>query len=287
MVLAAAASFGTIPILAKFAYAAGLTPLQTLAFRFGLASAGLAGLAIVLGAGRRQVRAVRLLQLCAVGAVGYAGMAACFFVALDTLSASLVELVAYVYPALVAIGAWLVYRRPITARLAFALLVSFAGLGLLVGGVRFEAGLPLVLAVAAPVMYAGYILASERLVREVPPLVASTVIHAGAAASFWAVLLGTGQAALPGSATGWASVVTLAALPSMAGISLLLAGLTRIGAANASLLGTFEPVVTVVLAAVLLGDRLTLTQTVGAAAVLAAVVAVSRRPATTIPPLQP
>lgn len=287
MVLASAATAGTIPILVKFAYATGLTPLQTLAFRFGLASVGLAGLALAFGARRRRASAVRLLQLFTLGAAGYAGMAGAFFVALDSLPASLVELIAYVYPALVAIGAWLVFRRPITPRLALALLVSFAGFALLVGGVRFEAGLPLLLAVAAPVMYAGYILASEHLVREVPPLVASAVIHAGAATTFWAVLLVTGTATMPASAAGWASVVALAVLPSMIGISLLLAGLPRIGAAHASLLGTFEPIVTVVLAVVLLGERLTLVQTIGAAAVLAAVAVVSRRPPTTMTPLRP
>jgi drug/metabolite transporter (DMT)-like permease len=34
MVLASAASFGTLPVLVKFAYSTGLTPLQTLSYRF-------------------------------------------------------------------------------------------------------------------------------------------------------------------------------------------------------------------------------------------------------------
>jgi drug/metabolite transporter (DMT)-like permease len=57
-------------------------------------------------------------------------------------------------------------------------------------------------------------------------------------------------------------------------ISLFLAGLPRVGAARATLLSTFEPVVTVGLAVVVLGDRLSLTQVLGGALVLIAVVVV-------------
>jgi drug/metabolite transporter (DMT)-like permease len=58
----------------------------------------------------------------------------------------------------------------------------------------------------------------------------------------------------------------------MIAISLFLAGLPRIGAPQAALLSTFEPVVTVTLAVILLGDRLSPVQLLGAAAVLLAVV---------------
>ena len=64
--------------------------------------------------------------------------------------------------------------------------------------------------------------------------------------------------------------------------SFFLASLPRIGAARASLLSTVEPVVTLVLAAALLGDRLSPIQLAGGALVLFAVITVQglhlRRP---------
>jgi drug/metabolite transporter (DMT)-like permease len=60
----------------------------------------------------------------------------------------------------------------------------------------------------------------------------------------------------------------------MIAISLFLASLPRIGAARASLLSTLEPVVTVLLAAALLGDRLSPLQLLGGALVLVAVITV-------------
>jgi drug/metabolite transporter (DMT)-like permease len=51
----------------------------------------------------------------------------------------------------------------------------------------------------------------------------------------------------------------------------LFAGIERVGAPTASIVSTFEPVVTVVLAGLVLGESLTLVEAIGAACVIAAV----------------
>jgi len=66
----------------------------------------------------------------------------------------------------------------------------------------------------------------------------------------------------------------IALIPTMIAISLFLAGLPRIGAARSSLLSTWEPVVTVLLAAALLGDRLLPVQLLGGVFIIAAVIVV-------------
>ncbi|HET6311480.1 MAG TPA: EamA family transporter, partial [Candidatus Nitrosotalea sp.] len=65
-----------------------------------------------------------------------------------------------------------------------------------------------------------------------------------------------------------------ALFPTMLAISLFMAGLPRVGAARAALLSTVEPVLTVLLAVVLLGDRLSVIQVMGGVLVLLAVVLV-------------
>ncbi len=57
------------------------------------------------------------------------------------------------------------------------------------------------------------------------------------------------------------------------------AGTHRIGAAQASLLSTIEPVYTITLAAILFGERLTPVQLVGAGLILGAVVLAQTSPA--------
>ncbi len=111
MVLGSAASFGTVPILAKLAYASGLTAGQTLAFRFALGAFGLLGMAAALRQDPRRLGVRRVLELVALGMFGYASAAGTFFVALLSLPASLAELISYVYPSLVALGASLLGDR--------------------------------------------------------------------------------------------------------------------------------------------------------------------------------
>jgi drug/metabolite transporter (DMT)-like permease len=76
---------------------------------------------------------------------------------------------------------------------------------------------------------------------------------------------------------GWGWIAALAAICTVAAISLFFAGLHRAGPTTASILSTVEPVTTVVLAFLVFGETLGIVQTLGGALVLAAVVTLARR----------
>jgi drug/metabolite transporter (DMT)-like permease len=275
MVLVSATCFGSLAILAKFAYAAGLGAQQVLAFRFLLAAIGMVAVAAALGHTPLRIQRTHLIVLFAMGFVGYSAQSLSFFLALRSLPASLVVLIAYIYPSLVVAAAWLFLRRAVPATHLIALAASFVGLVLLVGGgAHFHLSWALVLAIASPVVYTAYILVGERVMGSAPALPASAVIICGAALGFCLLAAITNQLAFPPTARGWAVVVALAVVPTMLAISLFLAGLPRVGAARAALLSTWEPVVTVGLAVLLLGDRMSLIQVLGGILVLTAVVVV-------------
>jgi drug/metabolite transporter (DMT)-like permease len=208
----------------------------------------------------------------------YTGQSLTYFIALRSLPASLVVLIAYIYPSLVVVAGWLFLRRAISAWHGIALAMSFLGVALLVGGAQFHLSsalvVPLVLAIASPTIYTGYILIGERVMTSVPAVAASAVIMSGAALAFCLLAALNHELALPRNAVGWAVGVGIALVPTMVAISLFLAGLPRIGAARAALLSTWEPVVTVFLAVVVLGDRLSLVQVLGGVLVIVAVIVV-------------
>jgi len=199
----------------------------------------------------------------------------------------LMELIAYIYPALVAIGAWIFVGGEMNRRIVLALVATFVGLALLVGAVQLRAGWALILAFGSPLLYSVYILAGERVTKGVPTVVSSVLVHVGGAITMVAVLLVAGPRTLPQSVAAWAVVTAVALLPSMVGISLFLAGLARVGATRAAIMSTVEPAVTVGLAAALLGDRLNVFQGVGAVLVLAAVILMQWRRREAIPPFEP
>jgi drug/metabolite transporter (DMT)-like permease len=278
MVLGSATAFGTLAIFAKLGYASGLGTEQTLAFRFLLAAIGMVALAFALGQNPLRLRRNQLVTLLALGAIVYTGQSLTYFIALRSLPASLVVLIAYIYPSLVVVAGWLFLRRSVSAWHWVALAASFAGVAMLVGGARFQLSWalawPIVLAIASPTIYTGYILIGERVMSSVPAVAASAVIMSGAALAFCLLAALNHELALPRNATGWAIGVGIALIPTMVAISLFLAGLPRVGAARAALLSTWEPVVTVLLAVAILGDRLSIIQVIGGVLVLLAVIVV-------------
>lgn len=272
LVLISATAFGTNAIFAKLAYAVGLATTQTLAYRFVIAAIGMWGLALALGQNPMRFARRRLLALFALGAIVYTAQSLTYFTALQSLTASLVVLIVYIYPSLVVIAGWLFLRRSVSRWHVVALAVSFAGLVLLVGGAQLRIAWGLVFAIAAPIIYTAYILFSEKVMSRVPAIGASAVIMSGAGIAFALIAGIRGQFDIPPSTDGWLVVLSLAVVPTMIAISTFLAGLPRVGAARASLLSTWEPVVTVVLAVILFGDRFSIVQAVGGVLILAAVV---------------
>jgi drug/metabolite transporter (DMT)-like permease len=274
MVLISATAFGTLSILAKLAYSAGLGTFQLLAFRFVLAAGGMWALALLMRQNPLLLNARQLLSLLALGSVVYTGQSTTYFTALRSLPATICILIVYIYPSLVVVSDWLFSRRPVSGWHGVAVVGSFLGVALLLGGTQFRIAWALVFAFAAPVLYTIYFLLGERVMSSVPALAASAVIMSGAALAFCVIAVFDRQLVLPRTATGWAVGCAIATVPTMLAISLLMAGLPRIGAARAALLSTLEPLVTVLLAVVLLGDQLSLLQVAGGAFVILAVVVV-------------
>ncbi len=250
---------------------------QLIAFRFLVAAAGLWLLAALTGQAPWAIERRRAAVLALMGLSLYSLQAYSFIFALTALPASFVSLVLYSYPALVAVGARVAFGRAITRAHAAGLLASFAGVALLVGGTGHVALAPaLLFAALAPAVYTVYILAGDFVMRAAQPVAAACVVMSGAAVTFTVVGLASGQLRPPPTLQALLLLVAIGVVPTLLPITLFLASLPRIGAGRAALLSTWEPVVTVVLAAALLGDRLSPAQLAGGGLVIAAVAALQR-----------
>ena len=98
-------------------------------------------------------------------------------------------------------------------------------------------------------------------------------IHQGRAAGLVSVLgVATGSLDFAISGEAWLWLVAIALVSTVVAVSAFFAGLRRVGPSEASIISTFEPPVTVALAFVVLGERLTIAQLAGGALVLAAVI---------------
>lgn len=276
LVVVSAAAFGALGVLGRVAYDEGADPVALLTARFGIASlCFLAAVAVLRPARRPSGRA--LAGLAAMG-LGYLCQSLCYFSALQHAPPGLVALLLYSYPVLVVgLGALLLHLH-VTARVAAACGVAVAGMAIVIGP-SAGSGEPLgiVFGFGAAVFYAGYILLGSRVLVNVDALWASTVIMTTTAVAYSALyLLAPRRPSFPETGEGWAAAVAIALVCTVLAGMTFLAGLRRIGPADASTISTVEPVVSVVLSAIVLSEAVNGWTVVGGALVLGAVVAISR-----------
>jgi drug/metabolite transporter (DMT)-like permease len=272
-IVVSAICFGTMAIMARVAYAAGVDTTTLLALRFTLAAVILVAIALVRR--ERWPKNRTLFALILLGALGYGGQSFTFFTALTLAPAGLVALLLYLYPALVTVLSTLVLREKLTRRKLAALAIALFGTALTIGPTAAASPLGIALGVGAAAIYAVYIVAGSRLGARVAPRPMATVVVASAGAVFAVAALARGPV-WPQTPSGWLAVVGIAVLSTVVAIVLFFAGLERIGPTRAAVLSTIEPLCTVLLAAVFLGERIAPWQLIGGALILTAVVLLAR-----------
>jgi drug/metabolite transporter (DMT)-like permease len=180
-----------------------------------------------------------------------------------------VALLLYLYPAFVMLLSVGVLRERVTGLKWLALGLTLIGTALTVGP---EGGqvIGIALAVSAAMIYSVYILVGAQVLKQVSALQSSTVIFASAGAVSGGLMLING-AHWPSTGTGWITIAGIVVLATVLPVVAFLAGLERIGPTNAAMLSTLEPVVTVLLAAWLLGETLQPLSLVGGGLILVGV----------------
>jgi len=284
LILTSAAGYGSQAIFARLAYAAGANVATVLLLRFVLAIAVLWPVLLLSGRGRRAWEVIRqpkrLLSLLALGVL-FSGNSIAFFTGLTYLHTAVVELLLYLYPALVLILSALFLHERLGLMKVLALVLAVAGSALTVGppgsialpgvtGGRVALGLAL--GVSAAVIYAIYIVSGSRLAAGAPADVTAAVSMTGTTLVFvMGALIGDG-ATVHLSLNGWASIGAVALFSTVIATSFFLAGLERLGPSRAAILATVEPIVTLILATLVLHDPPFWFQIVGGALILMAVV---------------
>jgi drug/metabolite transporter (DMT)-like permease len=272
-VVISAIAFGAIPVFARAAYDAGSDPISVLFFRFSIASIVMIPFIAVQKIPFPRGRF--LLGLMLMGGIGYVGQSFCYFTALTMASAGLVAILLYLYPAIVVILSSLLFKERITGLKVSALILALTGTVLTIGLGGGGSLLGIALAMTAPLIYSAYILAGSKITKEVEILSSSTVVMISASFVFGALIAVKGLN-VPQTLMGWGGVLAIALISTVIAIIAFFAGLKRVGPTNASMLSTFEPVTTVVLAAIVFGEEIGFMRVVGGVLILMAVILLAK-----------
>ncbi len=267
LVIISAISFGTLAIFGRFAYASGIDTFTLLFMRFGFATLLLAGLLAL----RRESlpRGSVLAHLVGMGAIGYVGQSFCFLTAIKYASAGLVALLLYLYPIFVAILSAIFLKENLTRLKVVALALGTLGVALTANpqGGQWTG---IFLALGAAIFYSVYIIVGSSVMKQVSGLQSSTVIFASTCAVYAMLAFANGPH-WPATQAGWLSVAGITLIASVIPVVTFLEGLKRIGPTETSMLSTLEPVVTVLLAALLFGETLQPLTLLGGGLILVAV----------------
>ena len=290
-VVAAAAGFGLLGPVARFAYDAGLQPLSFVAWRalFGTLIVGLfvlwrirRGGSLIVPWSLPRSQGLALLTGAITGLVLNVAM----FIAFERTTIALALLGFYTYPALVAaVAVWRGVERLDGVRVA-ALVLALGGMILVVAGGLDPTGalrvdlLGIGLALVAALSQTVFVTISRNGFPAIPTDQAMGWILAGTtvACVLLAIAAGSGGSLGAPLSSGPALGLSVLAGTLAAGIPsiLFLRGIRTIGGTRTGILMLFEPVVGVVLAAVLLNEGLAPIQVVGGGCILAAAVLLQR-----------
>lgn len=267
-----AASFGTLAIFGRYAYADGMDTFTILFLRFGISAVIMTVILLV----RRESfpRGLILVQLIGMGGFGYVGQSFSYLTATKYASAGLVSLLLYLYPFFVAILSIIFLHEKLTKIKVIALILALIGTALTVGPAGGQ--LPgILLAISAALIYSVYIIVGANVMKHVSVVQSSTVIFASAGVVY-GLLTAFDGVHFPASNTGWLVVLGIVLISTVIPVVTFLAGLERIGPINAAMLSTLEPVVTVLLAAWLFKDKLLPIVLFGGGLILIAVILLTR-----------
>jgi drug/metabolite transporter (DMT)-like permease len=271
LIVVSAAGFGSGTVLSKPIYATGLDWLQLLAWRFTIGAA-LAWLWILISPTRRaSIRRIGRRQAIAGALLGvwYTGNAGTYYAGLETVPASLAGVLVYLYPAIVAVLSIRYATRLSGRRPWIALAIALAGVVLALGGIDLTTPPPvggIALILASPLIYAGWIILSDAAA-------ATALMISATGAVFLVAAVATGRPLAPSAIppAAWPYLLAIGFASTFLAIQTFYAGSRRLGAAQAALVSTVEPLIIVALAWLALHEVLRPVQLVGAGLVIVGV----------------
>lgn len=276
-------AFSFRPILIKLSYGAHpVSPVTLLFLRMTLSLPFFLAIGWWLRNQKPRLERRDWLAVAGLGFIGYYAASFLDFIGLQWVGAGVGRLILYLFPTLVVLLSFLFLEKPPTIREVVALLVSYAGIALVVSSQvsvenrLFVLGAAFVFASA--LCYAIYLVAGSQVVKRVGSMrftAYSTVVATVPAVIQFLLTESTQSLQLPGAVWGYA--IVLATASTVLPLFLQAEALNRIGANHFALIGAIGPVSVAVTSALGLDEPFTWVQALGGALVICGVLLVSLR----------
>lgn len=274
LAVVSAIAYSAKGIFAKLIYGYGVDPITLLALRFALALPFFWLTFFFYPSGRISARDGFFLALS--GLLGLYAAAIADFYGLLYIDASLERIILYTYPAIVVVWSAVFFKEKLGKRKLFSMAFTYAGLALAVklfgGGFLKAHYLGVALVLFSAVIYSLSYIITEVLGRSVSGVKISAYTTTAACFAF----LGTWHGkSVPHEPQVWGLLLILAVFSTYIPVLALVLSIKRIGASRAALVSFIGPVSTAVLANIVLGETMDISQIAGMGLVITGVLVIS------------
>lgn len=267
-----AIAFGSMAILVKLGYNAGLTGSVMMQYRFTYAVIILGLVLFIRDRSLLRISRTGLAGCAFIGLVVYWLQTTCFVTALATIPASTTSLVLYIHPVTVTLLSALLLKMKIDRLVTLSLTLVMGGSCLVFYDAFLKEVDPmgLLYAVGAMGFFSCYLILVQVLLKGIRPLTATFYVMLFAAISFTI----SGDLSVWLHPT-WANVtigLSLGIFPGVIAVTFLYLAIEKVGSAYACIFSSIEPVVTLSAAALFLGENVVLLQIGGALLIIAGII---------------
>src|SRR5207253_5478544 len=292
LVLLSAFLFAAGGNVVKALFKLGYSPLVLAQLRIWSAFLGLFFSLLVIRPALLRVDRRELPALAIFGGVGLAGVQLSYYLTIARINIAVALLVQYL--GLVAVTVFERYHRrqavgtPVWAALAMVLIGAFFAVGAYQPAL-LRVNLPgVMLGLVSAGLFAFYILRASTLARR---LNTCTILlyGFGAGSVLWAAFDAASGTGLPADLRIWVVMALIGLVGTLLAHGLFVMALRTVRPSTAGIIATAEPVFAGLIAYLVLGDRLQPLQVLGAAVIVAGIIAVQaghRTGAVTAPPIQ-
>jgi drug/metabolite transporter (DMT)-like permease len=279
--MAAALMWASSGTAGKALFEGGMTPFELVQIRTTLSSV-LLGLTLLLTAkSHLRIRPRDLGYFFLLGSVGMALVQGTYFYTISKIQVAAAILIQYLSPFFVAFYSICFWKERLTPPKMVAVLLSFGGCFLVVGGYDLELlhmnRTGILVGLLSSVLFAGYSLLGERGMHRYGPWTVLFYALLFAALS-WHVLHPPFHYLVAGFTwTQWGWILYISVIGTILPFGLYFVGVNYIRSTRASITATLEPISAGFLAFFLLGETLDALQILGGSLVIASVVLLQLR----------
>lgn len=263
--------YGLVPALSFKAFATGIVTETLLFNKFFFAAILMWAYIFVRKIPFRLGRQAAKTMLAIV--LSYIGIATTLYLSFNYISGSLATIISFTFPAMVIAVEMISGREKVRIIKIAAVIISIAGLCLIVWSPDLEIKiLGVIFALCCAVCYTVYTIGlSSESIKDINSLVTAGYVLAASAVFNFGRCLISGQPLMAENGVQLAYLLLLSVVCAFAAILLFCFGVKCIGASNASIINTFEPVFACIFGYLLVGDIITPSMVIGGLLVVTAV----------------